>query len=201
MRKLRALRDRLTYANVMATVAVFIALGGSSFAALRITGAQVKNHSLTGKDIKRNSLRGRQVKESSLSAVRRARNAARLGGFLPERYVDHCPEGTKHAAGTCFELTARPPAAYGTAIVECRTTDDKDHPGRRLPTHAELKAALEDSQFQLAPGGELTSNVWLDPPGEPLKVLYINGPAGSADVTTDTFEGRKSFRCVTDPVE
>lgn len=198
---LRVLRDKITYANVMATLAVFIALGGSSYAALKITGAQVRNHSLTGKDIKRNSLRGRQIKESSLSAVRRAHNAARLGGFLPQRYVDHCPEGTKPAAGTCFEMTARAPQAYGTAVVECATTDNKDHPGRRLPTHAELKTALEDSQMPLAPGGELTSNVWLDPPGEPLKVLYINGPAGSADVTTNTFEGRKAFRCVTDPVE
>jgi hypothetical protein len=198
---LRALRDQITYANVMATLAVFIALGGSSYAALKITGAQVRNHSLTGKDIKRNSLRGRQIKESSLSAVRRARNAARLGGFPAERFVDHCPVGTKPAAGTCFELAARPPVAYGTAVVECGSTDDKAHPGRRLPTHGELMVALQDAQMPLAPGGELTSNVWLDPPGEPLKVLYINGPAGSSDVTTDTFEGRKAFRCVTDPVE
>jgi hypothetical protein len=198
---LRVLRDKITYANVMATLAVFIALGGSSYAALKITGAQVRDHSLTGKDIKRNSLRGRQIKESSLSAVRRARNAARLGGFLPLRYVDHCPEGTKPAAGTCFEMTARPPAAFGSAVLECASTDNKDHPGRRLPTYGELMVAVQDDQMPLAPGGELTSNVWLDPPGEPLKVLYINGPAGSADVTTDTFDGRKSYRCVTDPVE
>ena len=31
----------------MATVAVFIALGGSSYAALKITGADVRNESLT----------------------------------------------------------------------------------------------------------------------------------------------------------
>lgn len=198
---LRVLRDRITYANVMATLAVFIALGGSSYAALKITGAQVRNHSLTGKDIKRNSLGKRQIKESSLSAVRRARNAARLGGFLPFHYIDHCPEGTKPAAGKCFDKQPHPPAPYGTAVSECRATDNKVHPGRGLPTHAELMAALEDPELQLAEGGELTSNAWFDPPGEPLKVIYINGPAGSAAVTTDTFEGRKAFRCVTDPVE
>jgi hypothetical protein len=33
----------LTYANVMATIAVFVALGGSSYAALRITGHDVVN--------------------------------------------------------------------------------------------------------------------------------------------------------------
>lgn len=33
---LRTLRSRLTYANVMATVAIFVALGGSSYAALSL---------------------------------------------------------------------------------------------------------------------------------------------------------------------
>jgi hypothetical protein len=32
------LRARLTYANVVATLALFIALGGSSYAAITITG-------------------------------------------------------------------------------------------------------------------------------------------------------------------
>ena len=48
---LRKLRPRLTYANVMATVAVFIALGGSAYAAATITGAEVVDESLTGADI------------------------------------------------------------------------------------------------------------------------------------------------------
>src|SRR5665811_1574496 len=47
---LKALRDRLTYANVTVTLALFIALGGSSYAALQITGKQVRNHSLTGRE-------------------------------------------------------------------------------------------------------------------------------------------------------
>jgi hypothetical protein len=62
-------RARLTYANVMATVAVFIALGGSSYAAVTITGKNVKNGSLTGKDIKNSSLTGRDVKNNSLTGA------------------------------------------------------------------------------------------------------------------------------------
>jgi hypothetical protein len=49
-------RDRLNYANVTATLALFVALGGSSYAALRITGRNVVNGSLTGKDIKKRSV-------------------------------------------------------------------------------------------------------------------------------------------------
>ena len=56
------IRRKLTYANVMATVAVFIALGGSAYAAAKITGKNVKNGSLTGKDVKNNSLTGKDVK-------------------------------------------------------------------------------------------------------------------------------------------
>ncbi|MCA1679000.1 MAG: hypothetical protein LC777_08680 [Actinobacteria bacterium] len=42
------LRARLSYANIMATIAVFIALGGSSYAALRITSKNVPKDALTG---------------------------------------------------------------------------------------------------------------------------------------------------------
>jgi hypothetical protein len=49
-------RRRLSYANVMATLAVFIALAGASYAAIKITGKQVVNGSLTGKDIKKESV-------------------------------------------------------------------------------------------------------------------------------------------------
>ncbi|MEA2412096.1 MAG: hypothetical protein QOC77_2657 [Thermoleophilaceae bacterium] len=63
-----SLRSRCTYANVMATVAVFIALGGSSYAALTITGRQVRDGSLTGADVKNGSLTGTDVKDRSLRA-------------------------------------------------------------------------------------------------------------------------------------
>ena len=54
------LRRHFTYANVMATLAVFIALGGSSYAALNITGRDVKDGSLTHRELKRNTLGGTQ---------------------------------------------------------------------------------------------------------------------------------------------
>jgi hypothetical protein len=44
-------RIRLTYANVPAGVALFAALGGSSHAAVAITGQQVRDGSLSGRDV------------------------------------------------------------------------------------------------------------------------------------------------------
>ncbi len=42
----RSLRSRLTYANVMATLALFVALGGTSYAAAKIGSAQIKDNSI-----------------------------------------------------------------------------------------------------------------------------------------------------------
>jgi hypothetical protein len=53
----------------MATIAVFIALGGSSYAAIVITGRNVKNSSLTGRDIKNSSLTTSDLKNHSLRAL------------------------------------------------------------------------------------------------------------------------------------
>jgi hypothetical protein len=53
---------RPTYSNVTATLALFIALGGSSYAAITITGKNVKNESLTTKDIKNRSLLNKDFK-------------------------------------------------------------------------------------------------------------------------------------------
>lgn len=56
--------SRLTYANVMATIALFISLGGSSYAVLRVTGKSVVNNSLTGADI--TDLTSRDIRDHSL---------------------------------------------------------------------------------------------------------------------------------------
>ena len=60
------LRRKLSYANVMATLAVFIALGGTSYAALQLTGRDIRDGSLTGRELQRNSVGGRPIKESRL---------------------------------------------------------------------------------------------------------------------------------------
>jgi hypothetical protein len=54
--------------NAVAFLALFVALGGTSFAAATvITGKNVKNASLTGADVRNSSLTGTDVKDKSLS--------------------------------------------------------------------------------------------------------------------------------------
>lgn len=202
------LRKRLSYANVMATFAVFIALGGSSYAALQIDSgdiannsvrsADVRNRTLSDRDVRRNGLTGRSIRESRLARVPRAREADRLGGLTAADLLLKCPDGTFLIADVCVETTARPAVPFGAAVIACTTTEPTRSPGRRLPTYGELRAAL--SGVQLAAGGELTSEVYPssgDPGG--VDVLYVATQAGSVAVTPGTAAGAKAFRCVTDP--
>jgi hypothetical protein len=201
------LRQRVTYANVMSTIAVFIALGGSSYAALKIDSGDIANNSvravdvrnrtLSDRDVKRNALSGRSIRESRLDRVPRAREADRLGGMTAADLLVKCPAGTYPIADVCVETAPRPIAAYGTATIQCATVGWPEGPGRRLPTHAELLAAL--SGVQLAPGGELTANVFTDGTG-PLDVVYVTDQGGTAALTPNTGDGAKAFRCVADPL-
>jgi len=201
------LRPRVTYANVMSTVAVFVALGGSSYAALRIDsgdivnnavrGVDVRNRTLSERDLKRNTLGGRSIRESRLGRVPRAREADRLGGMTASDLLVKCPAGTFSIADVCIETTPREAAAYGTATIRCATVGAPAGPGRRLPTHGELLAAL--SGVQLAPGGELTSHVYFNASG-PLDTLFVADQGGGAALTPNTGAGAKAFRCVADPL-
>jgi hypothetical protein len=197
---IEALRKRLTYANVMATLAVFIALGGTSYAALTVTGRDVKNSSLTFRDLQRDTLGGSRINESLLGTVRRARNADRLNGVTAERLLVRCPDATVPVSDVCVESTARAPAPYGTAAITCESTDRNAGPGRRLPSHDELMTAIGDAGITLTAGGELTRNVYPSgsDPGQ-LDVLFVTSNAGSVGITPDTAAGAKAFRCVADP--
>jgi hypothetical protein len=61
----------LSYANVMATVAVFIAIGGTAAAVTRapkdsVVSKSIKNGAITGRDVRDDSLEGVDIVESSL---------------------------------------------------------------------------------------------------------------------------------------
>lgn len=198
---MKAPRPRLTYANVMSTLAVFIALGGSSYAAMSITGRDVRDGSLTARDLHRNSLGGGRIKESRLGVVPRARNAARVGGLPAARLLVRCPSGTVPVSDVCVEFAARPAAPYTLAAGECEGVQRPKTPGRRLPNHDELMTAIGDYGITLAPGGELTHNVYpssTDHGG--LSVLFITDAGGRVGLTSDNPAGAKQFRCVTDPL-
>lgn len=91
---MRSIRQHLTYANVMATIAVFLVLSGGTAVALSGTdtvqsddlgpGAQVKAadvaaNAVDGPDVTNNSLTGSDVNEASLDATPLATRVAQGG--------------------------------------------------------------------------------------------------------------------------
>lgn len=62
-------RFGLSYANVIATVALFIALSGTTYAASKITGKQIKNNTITSADIKNRTIRGNDLAKGLLSTT------------------------------------------------------------------------------------------------------------------------------------
>jgi hypothetical protein len=128
------MRARLTFANVVSVLALFVALGGTGYAATKINGSDLKNrsvaakklkrHTLTSTQIKANSLGASAIRESTLSTVPRARsadnaaNAATLGGHTAASLKVSCPAGMTAAVGLCFE-PAPPPTGGCRRSARC----------------------------------------------------------------------------------
>lgn len=93
---MHGLRDRLTYANVMSTLAVFMVLGGTAYAA-----KQLPKNSVGSKQIKRNAVTSSKVKNRSLRAVDFKRG--------------QLPRGAAGAAGAAGPAGPQGPAGAGGA--------------------------------------------------------------------------------------
>jgi hypothetical protein len=124
----RFLHNRPSPAMVVALIALFVALGGSGYAAVQINGKVLKNGSVPGKKLKRNSVTGKQVKESTLGSVPQARNAtsastaanaadaAKLGGLDRGDFVRRgCTPETGQIKGK-VTVTASP--TFSSSFVE-----------------------------------------------------------------------------------
>lgn len=59
-------RGHLTFANLTALLALFVALGGSSYAALSVGGEQIVDNSVRSKDLRNNGVRGRDIRKGTV---------------------------------------------------------------------------------------------------------------------------------------
>jgi hypothetical protein len=212
---LSSFRERLSYSNITATAALFIALGGSSYAVMRVDSQDVVNNSLRSRDVRNNTLRSRDIrdrtlrardlrrnglgggviKESALARVPLAADAERLGGSSASELRVRCPSGTSARAGVCIEGSARPSDGFFGAINICGNA------GRSLPTMAQLDHFA--GTRLLSQGGEWTSNVYrntgngTDPFDQLEAVVLIGG--GVARYERVNLAVQHAFRCVALP--
>jgi hypothetical protein len=213
---MKRLRSNLTYANVMATVAVFIALGGASYAAVKLPKnsvgtKQIKKEAITGAKIKNGAVTGAKIAITSLGTVpsattaasattattattatnaTNAGNAQTVGGQTPAQIVAasklRCPSGMVLHGGTCFETSPRTAAPLTTAMDECGDLN------LRLPSETELNTYIRQTGVPL-PTNEWAGQIYLD-----------NGTFRGATINQGTtaapaFSTSQPYRCVTTP--
>jgi hypothetical protein len=87
------LRSHLTYANVIATVALFLVLGGGTAVALNGTNTVFSDDIVNG-----------QVKLADTDTALRLK----------------CPTGTRYHEGACIEKVARTEKTWGNSEFDCR---------------------------------------------------------------------------------
>jgi hypothetical protein len=94
---LAKLRSCLTYANVMATVAVFVALGGTSYAIATgsIGSREIENNSVGTKDLRNSGIRGRDVRNGTIRSADVGNGSLLAADFK----AGQLPEGERGAQG------------------------------------------------------------------------------------------------------
>jgi hypothetical protein len=150
------LRARLSYANIVASVALFIALGGTSYAVATgsidsreiknnsvrgadirnssLTGADIRNNRLTGADIRNNRLTGGDVLESSLGKVPNAgaadtantANSATVAGTVLQTFRDDSVSAPATAPGQNWTLLSATVPAGSYVLTGKATLDNGD---------------------------------------------------------------------------
>ena len=142
-------RIRITYANVVATLALFAALGGSSYAAIAVTGAQVRDGSLTGRDMRNSSLTGKDVRNQSLLAQDFKAGQLPAGPPGPRGDKgDSGPAGSQGEPGLQGE-----PGPAGLSGYEQVTVDQKTNPNVSIFTSALAKCPA--GKVAVGGGGEI----------------------------------------------
>lgn len=110
-------RTRLTYANVMSTVAVFVALSGGAYAAIKVTGRNIVDGTVTGRDIKNGSIQRVDLVKSLAS---RFGATGATGARGPAGAVG--PAGANGTTGATGQDLSPPGVAYAEALGEVSTS-------------------------------------------------------------------------------
>jgi hypothetical protein len=123
------LRTRLTYANVIATLALFLALGGGAYAATQLPknsvgSKQLKKNSVTAAKIKNGAVTGAKVNLSSLGTVP---SAVRSQTATNATHADTAASaGSATSAGDAKALGGKPASAFASATTVRTATVQAD---------------------------------------------------------------------------
>jgi hypothetical protein len=161
----KRVRTKLTYANVMATVGVFLAMGGGAVAATHlgrnsVGSAQLKTAAVTGAKVKDHSLTGADVVASTLGKVPGAGHADSAAA------ADHAT-----TAGHADSATTADQAKHAeTASVAATATTASS-----LAAHEQLHLVGDTGEPQYGPGTKAVdyAGFYIDQEG----IVHLEGDA------------------------
>ncbi|MBN1527715.1 MAG: hypothetical protein JW895_01545 [Thermoleophilaceae bacterium] len=182
---------------MVATLALVVALGGTSYAALRIGSPQIVNNSvrskdlrngtILGRDVRNRSLNGREIEPGSIGGVQvdEARlapvpNSLRFQGRVLSELIVDCPGSARATGAICVEQTPRAAMTFDAADAQCENVRG------RLPLLVEL---LNSAYDPVTP--EWTANV-LSVGAEGLTTVIYGG----STITSSATSVSRPYRCV-----
>jgi hypothetical protein len=196
---LERLVGRLSYANVMATIAVFLALGGGAYALQgknTVDSGDIKPNAVTASDIAPDAVTASDIAPNSVGSAEIKPNAARsadvqdngLTGrdIADQSGVDTCADSVRFG-DLCVRVEnyARP---FFNAYAHCGNLD------MRLPSFAEAAALVHN---RTVPGIDEQELFWTDEYDSGTTVVVVNGAAGLSNSSTSF--GSNETVCVTTP--
>lgn len=147
----RSIRKHLSPTSLIAMVALFVALGGVSYAAATIDGSslinksvagkKLKNKTVTGGKVKSDSLTGTQVKESTLGKVPSAASADQAASAATANSATNAENATnaQNAVNAQNATTAANATAIGDNTVSSAKVQDGSLTGHDVGRRAGTK--------------------------------------------------------------
>jgi hypothetical protein len=216
------LRSRLTYANVVATLALFLVLGGgSALAASRLAKnsvgtKQIKNGAITGSKLADGSVTGAKIALASLGTVPSAGHAASADQATSAGHAtnaDHA--GSADSATTLgglsaaqIEAAAQATCPVGTASVPGGCIETTSRPaaeynvaletcaraGATLPTLPQL-ASFQIAHLTTSPGPEWGGQTYFDGSEIVAGAMEADAPSGILPVGAFPVSQPLPYRC------
>jgi hypothetical protein len=200
----KQIRKRLTYANVMSSIAVFLVLGGATaYAATKIGTNEIKGNAITTGKIKKEAVARGKIKKAAIDATRLAdgavttsklANDAVTGEKVNEATLGPVPEASKVGGLNTAALVTKTELLWalidgdtGTAsIIRTRGAVAASSPGtgryvvefNRNIASCGIVATLGDATTEDAEPGEIAID---QPAGNQVEVETFNSAGAPAD--------------------
>ena len=204
------LEGKLTYANVVSTLCLFVLLGGSAWAAKTlhvppdsvgtrqikakaVTSGKIANASITSAKVAEGTLTGANINFNALGTVPQSANAqSAVEASKVDGHVAVCPPGTREIRGLCFDATPNAPVESPQEAADACAAK-----GGWLPSPLDLYSVRNVLNLGTGIGSDsrYTNEIYSNTTGGNYRTVVVNG---NGEIEEKSSEGHvpESYICV-----